>query len=125
MTDQPSAGLGVGAHLTGDRCVACGYAKLPQQTAAAQVYQMVTIVTLVDKTTDTVLEASVTLITPVARSFVETLLVGSNLVSDQERVLQELRVNYGGGAQKAVKQAYRDLCDRYAEMKAAGGTFER
>jgi hypothetical protein len=86
---------------------------------------MFTMVTLVDKTTDTVLEASVTLITPVARSFVETLLVGSNLVTDQERILQELRVNYGGGAQRAVKQAYRDLCERYSDMKSAGGTFQR
>lgn len=111
--------------MTGTRCIACGYAKLPQQTAAAQVYQMVTIVTLVDKTTDTVLEASVTLITPVARTFVESLLVGSSLAADQERILEELRVNYGGGAQKAVKQAYRDLCERYQEMKHAGGTFER
>jgi len=110
----------------GDRCIACGYAKLQQQTAAAQVYQMFTIVTLVDKTTDSVMDASVTLITPVARSFVESLLVGSNLLTDQERILQELRVNYGGGAQKAVKQAYRDLCERYTDMKAAGGgTFER
>jgi hypothetical protein len=125
MSDRSGAGRGERQRPTGDRCVACGYAKLPQQTAAAQVYQMVTIVTLVDKTTDTVLEASVTLITPVARSFVETILVGSNLITDQEQVLQELRVNYGGGAQKAVKQAYRDLCDRYAEMKAAGGTFEK
>jgi hypothetical protein len=111
--------------VTGNRCIACGYAKLPQQTAAAQVYQMLTIVTLVDKTTDTILEASVTLITPVARTFVESLLVGSNLAADQERILEELRVNYGGGAQKAVKQAYRDLCERYQEMKNAGGTFER
>ena len=86
---------------------------------------MFTMVTLVDKTSDTVLDASVTLVTPVARSFVETLLVGSNLITDQERILQELRVNYGGGAQKAVKQAYRDLCERYAEMKNAGGTFQR
>lgn len=111
--------------MTGTRCIACGYAKLPQQTAAAQVYQMVTIVTLVDKTTDIVLEASVTLITPTARTFVESLLVGSSLTADQERILQELRVNYGGGAQRAVKQAYRDLCERYVEMKDAGGSFDR
>jgi hypothetical protein len=123
--NRAGTGSGEAAGSTGDRCIACGYAKLPQQTAAAQVYQMVTIVTLVDKSTDTVLEASVTLITPVARSFVESLLVGSNLIADQEQVLQELRVNYGGGAQKAVKQAYRDLCERYAEMKAAGGSFEK
>jgi len=123
--DQFSGGPTGGPPATGDRCIACGYAKLPQQTAAAQVYQMLTIVTLVDKTADVVLDASVTLVTPVARSFVERLLVGSNLVTDQERILQELRVNYGGGAQKAVKQSYRDLCERYADMKAAGGTYHR
>ncbi|MCZ7663619.1 MAG: DUF3870 domain-containing protein [Thermoleophilia bacterium] len=106
--------------MAGDRCICCGYAKLPNTTAAAQVYQMVTIVAMVDKATDVILQASITLITPVARAFVEELLVGSNLFTDQGAILEELRVNYGGGAQKAVKQAYRDLCERYAEMQRTG-----
>src|SRR5680860_34812 len=63
-------------------------------------------------------KASVTLITPVAQEFVEKILVGTNLVTGQEEVLEELRVNYGGSAQKAVIQAYRDLCERYQEVKA-------
>ena len=83
---------------------------------------MVTIVALVDKTTDVVEQASVTLITPTARGFVEGLLVGSNLLTDQEGILEELRVNYGGGSQKAVKQAYRDLCERYVELKRAASS---
>jgi hypothetical protein len=107
--------------MTGNRCVVCGYAKLPQATAAAQVYQMLTIAVLVDKSNDVVEEASVSLVTPVARKFVEQLLVGSQLIADQEKFLEELRVNYGGGAQRAVRQAYRDLCERYLEMKGAGG----
>lgn len=106
--------------MAGDRCVVCGYAKLPQTTAAAQVYQMLTVAVLVDKRTDVVERASISLVTPVAREFVEGLLVGSDLIKDQDRFLEELRVNYGGGAQKAVRQAYRDLCDRYQEMKRAG-----
>jgi hypothetical protein len=103
--------------MAGDKCVACGYARLPHTTTAAQVYQTVAVVVLVDKTTDVVEQASVTLLTPVARSFVEALLVGSNLLTDQVRVLDELHVNYGGGAQKAVKQAYKDACERYVELK--------
>jgi hypothetical protein len=104
-------------HVAGDKCVACGYARLPHTTTAAQVYQTVAIVVLVDKTTDVVEKASVTLLTSVAREFVEQLLVGSNLLTDQDRVLDELQTNYGGGAQKAVKQAYKDACERYLEMK--------
>jgi len=107
--------------MSNDRCVACGYAKLPQATAAAQVYQMLTVAVLVDKKSDVIERASVTLVTLVAREFVENLLVGSNLVTGQERFLEDLRVNYGGGAQRAVRQAYRDLCERYAEMKKVGG----
>lgn len=103
--------------MEGDRCVACGYAKLPQTTAAGQVYQMVSLVAMIDKSTDVVRRVSVTLITPVARDFVEEVLVGTNLVTGQEEVLEELRLNYGGSAQKAVMQAYRDLCERYREMK--------
>jgi hypothetical protein len=105
--------------MAGNRSIVCGYAKLPHTTAAAQVYQMVTIVVLVDRQTDTIEQASITLITDVARSFVEGLLVGSNLLDDQEHFLEEMEANYGGGAQKAVKQAYRDLCERYLEMKHA------
>jgi hypothetical protein len=103
--------------MPGSRCIACGYARLPHTTAAAQVYQTVAIVALVDKTTDVIEKASVTLVTSTAREFVEELLVGSNVLTDQSAVLDELRVNYGGGAQKAVKQAYRDLCERYFDMK--------
>ncbi len=106
--------------MLGDKCVVAGYAKLPQATAAAQVYQMVTMVLLVDKNTDEVLDASVTLVTPVARTFVEALLVGSNLVTEQDAFLAEISANYGGGAQRAIKQAYKDLCERYAEMKELG-----
>jgi Domain of unknown function (DUF3870) len=105
--------------MAGNHCIVCGYAKLPHNTAAAQVYQMVTIVVLVDRETDTIEQASITLITDVAQSFVEGLLVGSNLLHDQERFQEEMEANYGGGAQKAVKQAYRDLCERYLEMKQA------
>ncbi len=111
--------------MAGDRCIVGGYARLPQTTAAAQVYQMVTVVALVDKKTDTVVEASVTLVTPIARAFVEGLLVGLNLLSDQEKFLEEIGVNYGGGAQKAIKQAFKDLCERYVEMKSAGGVPPR
>lgn len=103
--------------MAGDKCVACGYARLPHTTTAAQVYQTVAVVLLVDKTTDIVEEASVTLLTPVARGFVERLLVGSNLLADQDRIVDELHVNYAGGAQKAVKQAYKDACERYLEIK--------
>src|SRR5450759_995608 len=104
--------------MAGDRCIVGGYARLPQTTAAAQVYQMVTIVALVDRRTDIVIEASVTLVTPVARAFGEGLLVGSNLLSAQDEFLEEIGVNYGGGAQKAIKQAFKDLCDRYLEMRS-------
>jgi len=106
--------------MAGDRCIVGGYARLPHTTAAAQVYQMVTLVALVDKRTDTVIEASVTLVTPVARAFVEGLLEGSNLLSGQEEFLEEIGANYGGGAQKAIKQAFKDLCERYLEMKSPG-----
>ena len=106
--------------MADDRCIVAGYARLPQATAAAQVYQMLTVVALVDKTTDIILEASVTLVTPVARAFVEGLLVGSNLLTGQEQFLDEIGANCGLGAQKAIKQAYKDLCDRYLEMKGPG-----
>ncbi|GAB4245963.1 MAG: hypothetical protein Kow00129_06110 [Thermoleophilia bacterium] len=105
--------------LPGRHAIACGYARLPSATAAGQVYQTVVMVARVDRDTDVVQKASITLVTPVAREWVEEVLVGSNLRTDQEAVLREFDFNYGGGALKAIKQAYRDLCERYGEMKMA------
>lgn len=106
--------------MTGKRCIVCGYARLPQATAAAQVYQMLTIAALIDKETDVIERASVTLVTPVAREFVEELLSGMHVLGDADKFLAEIEANYGGGAQKAIRQAYRDLCERYVEMKRVG-----
>ena len=78
--------------MTGKRCVVCGYARFPQATAAAQVYQMLTIAALVDKETDVIERASVTLVTPVAREFVEELMAGMHILGDAERFLAEQEV---------------------------------
>ncbi len=105
--------------MAGHEAVVCGYAKLPSGTAAGQVYQMLVLVARVDRRTHIVQAASITLITPVAREWVEDILVGSHLVDGQAAVLDEFETNYIGGAQKAIKQAYRDLCERYSELRNA------
>ncbi|HZJ03495.1 MAG TPA: DUF3870 domain-containing protein [Thermoleophilia bacterium] len=107
--------------MVGNEAVVCGYAKLPSGTAAGQVYQMLVLVARVDRRTHIVQAASITLITPVAREWVESILLGSHLVDGQVAVLDEFETNYNGGAQKAIKQAYRDLCERYAELPNAPG----
>jgi len=85
--------------VAGSRCIVGGYARLPQATAAAQVYQMVAMVALVDKTTDIVLEASVTLVTPVAVPSSKGCS-WARTYSRQEEFLEEIAVNYGGGLRR-------------------------
>ena len=55
-----------------------GYAKLPTNTTAENVYQMLAVAVLFDKRSGIIVEAEASMVTSIARSFISRLLVGSD-----------------------------------------------
>ncbi len=96
-------------------CLVVGHAMMPKGTATRDVHATLSMVARVERTTHEVLEASITLTTPVNRSWVEGLLVGERLLDQPSPFVERIERDYLGPAQRAIVQCYRDLARRYRE----------
>jgi hypothetical protein len=110
----------------GETLLAVGYGLLPSNTATGQIYHVLTIAAEVEEETNTVLDASITLVTPVTARWVERLIVGRDLTSeaDTERFVTALDRRFIGNSGRAIAHAYRDMAERYvshlARLEEAG-----
>lgn len=113
--DSRAAGRpGHGAPLD-DVLLVAGYAQLPQSTGAGVMWRHLTIIVRIDITTGLVVDASTTLATSVADTFVRELLLGSAPLRDQERLVATVERQYFGNGRKAIVGAIRDLVQRFQE----------
>lgn len=101
-----------------DHILVSGYALLPQTTRAGNVAQTLAVVALVDPTNHRVTEASTTLATPLANTFVCERLIGTDLMNETSEFVEYLAAHYLGHAQKAVIVAFNDLAKRYRHRAA-------
>lgn len=104
-----------------DAIVVAGYGKLPQGTSVEQLHKVLALITLVDRSTGVVLDASSTLLTSVGDRFVCHHLRGLNLLSGSGQFVSVITDGYHGHAQKAIIAAFRDLVRRYLEATVPSG----
>lgn len=90
-----------------------GYARLPQGTAASEMYKVMALVILVDIRTGIIVDADCTLSVPISERFVKKALVGGNLRDNLENLVQRLSKTYQGTAKKAIITALRVIADKY------------
>ncbi|MGO8685552.1 MAG: DUF3870 domain-containing protein [Thermoleophilia bacterium] len=90
-----------------------GYAKPPSHTASGHRYAVLSFVVEVDSESQEIVNAEVTVVTEVARAWLTRLLVGRNLVTDQEGIIRDLEEHYHSGTQKAILTAFRDLTAKH------------
>ena len=90
-----------------------GYARLPQGTAASEMYKVMALVVLVDIRTGVIVDADCTLSVPISERFVKKLLVGGSLHAGLETMVLRIGQNYQGNAKKAIITALRVIHDKY------------
>lgn len=93
-----------------------GYGKLPHNTSAEQMHQVLAIAVRFDPVAGRVVDASTTLATRVADEFISGLLIGLDLTQDAAAIVQRITASYHGHAQRAVLAAFRDLIRQYQEV---------
>jgi hypothetical protein len=98
----------------GNAVLFSGYAKLPAGTVSGEIYKVMALVVLLDNRTGEVVEADCTLSTRLAERFVKSLLVGRNISHDSEAIIQQINTVYQGSAKKAIINAWRIICTKYA-----------
>jgi hypothetical protein len=90
-----------------------GYAKPPSHTASGHRYAVLSFVVEVDSGSQEIVNAEVTVVTEVARAWLTRMLVGRNLITDQDDIIRELEEHYHSGTQKAILTAFRDLTAKH------------
>lgn len=92
-----------------------GYAKLPKGITASEMYGGIIAVGLVvNRESGEIIDSDCTLITRVAKDFVNKIVIGRNL--NQLEVIEEnLQNNYLGSAKKAIISALRICQEKYRQ----------
>ena len=96
-----------------------GHAKPPANTVSGQMYTILSVVCEVDMDTGVIVAAEFTVATELAKEYLNRLLAGRNLATDEDAIVAELEHCYFSGTQKALIQCFRDMAKRYRAQAGA------
>ncbi len=103
----------------------CGNAKTPAAMANISNGNNLILGLLVELETGKVLDVSVTLITELAQNVVHSYLVGKNLVTDYEQMVEEISFRHVGNATRPIIKALTDIRRNYMEYMRVNGPYLR
>jgi hypothetical protein len=92
-----------------------GHARLPAETTAKHVYEMLSLGLALDKDTKKILEVSCTTLPPYGNEFIREILLGKNLVEDLNKIADEIRSRFICRTRNALLAALDDLLKRLRE----------
>lgn len=97
-----------------------GHAKPPANTVSGQMYTILSVVCEVEMDTGVIVGAEFTVATDLAKRYLNRLLAGRDLNTDEDAIVAELEQCYFSGTQKALIQSFRDMAKRYRAQVGAG-----
>ena len=97
-----------------------GHAKPPSNTVSGQMYTILSVVCEVDMESGVIVAAEFTVATDLAKDYLNRLLSGRDLRSDEDAIVAELEKCYFSGTQKALIQCFRDMAKRYRAQVGPG-----
>lgn len=92
-----------------------GHARLPSETSAKHVYEILSLGLALDKETKRILEVSCTTVPPYGSEFIRELLLGKSLAEDLNTITEEIRSHYICRTKNALLAALDDLIKRLRE----------
>lgn len=94
------------------------HAKLPSDMPSGEVYKAVDVALIIDPDTGTIEDASITLLTNEAVSFLKQIIIGYNLNENSvEPLLEKIKNKYFGNSQKAICVSLKLIYEKYLEWK--------
>lgn len=105
--------------LDGNTILISGHAKLPANTSAEAVYNTLALVVVVDKRTGVILDAEPSVVTNLAKHYINDILSGYDLNNGPELLLETFEECYHGSAKRALETAIRMVCTKYRDYLAA------
>lgn len=105
--------------IDGNTLLLSGYAKLPANTTAEMVYNTLVLVVIVDKRTGVILDAEPSVVTALARQYIDDILSGYDLNNGPEPLLETFEECYHGSAKRALETAIRMVFSKYRDYLAS------
>lgn len=96
------------------------FAKLPSDMPSAEMYKAVDIGLVINPLSGEIEDASITLLTDEARSFIKQIILGYNVDKDSiDPLISKIKSRYFGTSQKAICVALKLVYEKYLEYKKA------
>ncbi len=92
-----------------------GHARLPAETAAKHVYEMLSLGLALDKETKKILEVSCTTLPPYGGRFIREILLGKIIDQELDTIVEDIRSHYVCRTRNAILAALDDLLKRLRE----------
>ncbi len=98
-----------------------GHARLPSETSAKHVYEILSLGLALDRRTGRILEVSCTTLPPYGNEFIRDLLLGKRVEEDLKTIAEEIRSHYICRTRNALLAALEDLLKRLREHQRRTG----
>ena len=93
-----------------------GFSLTPKGTPCHEEYKFVGAILLVDKPTHTVVKADFTVLSPLTKEVLSSLIVGESLLQPMDKLTEKFRTRIFTPSIGAVLQAIRAAVERYKEV---------
>lgn len=98
-----------------DTIYVVGHARLPAETSAKHVYDILSLGLALEKETKKIVEVSCTTLPPYGNEFIRDILLGKRLEEDLKIITEQLRTRYICRTRNALLAALDDLLKRLRE----------
>lgn len=99
-----------------DEIFISGYAKLPGDITASNLYKVIAVGLLIETKTGIIKKSECTLATSVSRGFLTELINGTN-INDEDKLIHIIEISYFGSAKKSLIAALVNCKKKYDELK--------
>lgn len=94
-----------------------GIAKISGNDPISDIFDSFFIGLIIDRDNGKIIDVTCNMVRDVTSDFIRSLLLGYDIVNDEEAVTAEIRGRFHGIAQKAVIAAFKDARNRYMMLK--------
>jgi hypothetical protein len=94
-----------------------GYAKLPANITSEEVFKTLVVVVLVDMQLGTITDAECSVVTEVSKKFISGILIGYNLASGPDALIERFEKSYFGQTKKAIIASLKMIFEKYSELE--------
>lgn len=101
--------------IDGNTLLLSGYAKLPANTTAEMVYNTLVLVVIIDKRTGVILDAEPSVVTELAKKYINDIMSGYDMNNGPEELLEIFEECYHGNAKRALETAMRMVFSKYRD----------